>query len=59
MSVDILGTENFKHLESAPLLEIHKAAYSKHEEEPIPCEEMQALIKLAAEAGLVETKTIR
>jgi hypothetical protein len=58
LSVNINGTDNTKRLESAPLLAMHAAARLKHEREPIPCEEIPALTKLAAEAGLEETKTI-
>ncbi len=58
LAVDVPGTDNTKRLESAPLLAIHAAARPKHEAEPIPLEEMPALNKLAAEAGLEEIKII-
>ena len=58
LAVNMEGTNNTKRLESAPLLAIHAAARQKHEKEPIHREEMPALTKLAAEAGLEETKTI-
>ncbi len=58
LAVDVPGSNNTQRLESAPLLAIHDAARPKHETEPIPREEMPALNKLAAEAGLEEIKTI-
>ena len=45
-------------LERAILLAIYTAAHPKHSSEPIPREEMAALAKLLAEAGLEEIKTI-
>ncbi|KAL7530514.1 LOW QUALITY PROTEIN: hypothetical protein ACHAXR_005024 [Thalassiosira sp. AJA248-18] len=58
LTVDIPGTDNAKRLERAILLAIHVAAREKHPDEPIPREEMAALAKLIAEAGLEEAKTI-
>jgi hypothetical protein len=45
LSVDLDGTNNTDRLESAALLAIHAAARPRHEEEPIPREEMPALAK--------------
>ena len=58
LTVDIDGTNNVMRLERAILLAIFTAARPKHPSEPIPREEMAALAKLLAEAGLEETKTI-
>jgi hypothetical protein len=54
--VDI--SDNDVRLENAILLAIHAAARPLHESEPIPREEMAALAKLLAEAGLEESKVI-
>ncbi|KAL9183869.1 hypothetical protein ACHAXT_004725 [Thalassiosira profunda] len=50
--------DNALRLERAILLAIHVAARPKHEDEPIPREDMAALAKLIAEARCEETKTI-
>jgi hypothetical protein len=50
--------ENGTRLENAILLAIHTAARPVHDLEPIPREEMAALEKLLAEAGLEESKMI-
>eukprot|EP00957_Ditylum_brightwellii_P001092 87138-Ditylum_brightwellii.AAC.1 len=56
LTVDL--EDNDKRLEKAILLVIHAAARSKQNNEPIPREEMAALSKLIAEAGLEEIKMI-
>ena len=58
LCVDIQSTNNATRLENAVLLAIHVAARPVHESEPIPRDEMAALAKLIAEAGLEETKMI-
>ena len=58
LTVDIEGSNNIMRLERAILLAIYTAARPKHSSEPIQREEMAALEKLIAEAGLEETKTI-
>jgi hypothetical protein len=57
----VVDTENSGYdtrMERAILLAIYAAARPKHSDEPIPREEMAALAKLLAEAGLEEIKTI-
>jgi hypothetical protein len=56
LTVDL--KDNDKRMENAILLAIHAAARPKQNSEPIPREEMAALSKLLAEAGLEERKTI-
>ena len=56
--MDAKDSNNVIRLERAILLAIFTAARPKHPSEPIPREEMAALAKLIAEAGLEETKTI-
>ena len=58
LTVDIPGSDNDVRLERALLLAIHAAARPLHSDEPIPRENMAALGKLIAEAGLEETKVI-
>ena len=58
LTVDVEDSNNVMRLERALLLAIFTAARPKHPSEPIPREEMAALAKLLAEAGLEETKTI-
>ena len=58
LGVDLQNTNNSMRLENAILLAIHVAARPIHPEEPVPREEMAALAKLLAEAGLEETKMI-
>ena len=53
-----MNKNNSKILKKAALLAIHAVARPKHKDEPIPREEMAALAKLIAEAGLEETKVI-
>ena len=50
LCVDV--SDNDARLENTILLAIHAAARPLHESEPIPTEEMAALAKLLAEAGL-------
>ena len=57
-TVDLPGTDNALRMERAPLLAIHAVSRPRHQDEPIPREELAALNKLTAEAGLEETKTI-
>ena len=58
LGVDLQNTNNSMRLENTILLVIHVAARPIHPEEPIPREEMAALEKLLAKAGLEETKMI-
>jgi hypothetical protein len=58
LCVDIAESDNADRLERAILLAIHVAARPMHANEPLPREEMAALAKLLAEAGLEETKII-
>ena len=52
------GSNNIQRLERAIILAIYVASRPKDINEPIPREEMTALNKLIAEAGLEEKKTI-
>jgi hypothetical protein len=56
--VDVEPSDNAMRLENAILLAIHATARPVHKSEPIPRDEMAALAKLLAEAGLEETKMI-
>jgi hypothetical protein len=56
LGVDLPGTDNLLCVESAAMLAIHAVARPRHENEPIPREWMEALNKLAAEAGATEIK---
>ena len=58
LTVDVEDSNNVMRLKRALLLAIFTAARPKHPSEPIPSEEMAALAKFLAEAGLEETKTI-
>jgi hypothetical protein len=58
LCVDLENTDNDCRLENATLLAIEAAARPVHEAEPIPRENMAALAKLLAEAGLEESKMI-
>ena len=58
LGVDMHDSDNSLRLENEILLAIHTAARPIHAEEPIPREEMAALTKFLAEAGLEETKMI-
>jgi hypothetical protein len=57
-AVIIDGTDNAIRCKHATLLAIDACARPKHPNEPISREEMEACIKLKAEAGLEEQKTI-
>jgi hypothetical protein len=57
-AVIIDGTNNTIRCKCATLLAIDACVRSKHPNEPIPREEMEAHNKLEAEAGLEECKTI-
>eukprot|EP00957_Ditylum_brightwellii_P022399 1690363-Ditylum_brightwellii.AAC.1 len=56
--VDIDNTGHDPILEKAIFLAIHVAAHLKQDKEPMPREDMMALAKLLAEAGLEKKKTI-
>jgi hypothetical protein len=56
LGVDLPGTDNVLCVESAAMLAIHTFARPRHKDEPIPREWMEALNKLAAEAGATEIK---
>jgi hypothetical protein len=56
IGVDIPGSDYLQRVENGPLLAIHTVARPRHAEEPIPREWMEALNKLAAEAGAEEIK---
>ena len=58
LMVDIPGTDNAAHGQSASLLAIDTTARPNHPNEPIPQESMDARDKLFAEAGLTEIKMI-
>ena len=58
LTIDIPGTDNALRLERAGLLAIHTCARPNARIEPIPREDMAALLKLKAEVGLEEIKTI-
>ena len=58
LTVEEEGSDNIMRLERAILLAIYVASRPKDANEPIPREEMAALNKLIAEAGLEEEKTI-
>ena len=58
LTVDIEGSCSAKRVEQETLLATHCAAREKHKNEPIPREEMAALVKLLAEAGAEEKKVI-
>ena len=58
LTVNIPGTENIAHGQSASLLAINTTAWLNHPEEPIPKESMDVRDKLIAEAGLTEIKMI-
>ena len=58
LTIDIAETNNTLRLERAILLAIYVASRPKDSNEPIPREEMAALNKLIAEAGLEEQKII-
>ena len=56
LTVDVEDSNNIQRLEQATLLAIHCAAQEKHNDEPIPREEMTARAKLIAEAGAEEIR---
>ena len=58
LTVEEEGSDNIMRLERAILLAIYVASRPKDANEPIPREEMAALNKLIAEAGLEEENTI-
>ncbi len=58
ITVDLPGSDNALRMARAPLLAIHAVSRPRHHDEPIPREELAALNKLIAEAGLEEIKTI-
>ena len=58
ITVAIPGSNNIERLSKAILLAIFASARPRHENEPIPREEMAALTRLLAEAGPEEIKII-
>ena len=58
LTVDIEDSNNVQRLMQATLLATHFAAQEKHNDEPIPNEEMAARAKILAEAGAEEIKII-
>ena len=56
--MDVEDSNNVQRLNQATLLAIHCAAQEKHNDEPIPREEMTARENLLAEAGAEEIKII-
>ena len=58
LTLDVEDSNNVQRLEQATLLVIHFSAQEKHNDEPIPREEMAARPKLLAEAGAEEIKII-
>jgi hypothetical protein len=56
IGVDVPGSANLQCVENGPLLAIHTVARPRHDDEPVPREWMEALNKLAAEAGAEEIK---
>jgi hypothetical protein len=56
--VDLPGSDNVLRGERAVLLAVHILARPLLPQEPIPREAMAALLKLLAEAGMQETKTM-
>ncbi len=58
LTIDIPGTDHVAHAKGAALLAMDATARPNHPEEPTPRESMDAMGKLKAEAGPVESKVI-
>jgi len=58
LTVSLPDSDHDMRLSCATLFAIYTAACPHHPNEPIPCKEMAALVKLLAEAGPEERKII-